>query len=150
MRKFIAISILFINYVTYSQIKVIETIPIEKIGRLGTNGSSDIYVQKEGNEYKVFYKNMDPNDTNSIRNFSFKDLEGDYDNLYNIIMGGFSATPVADIKLELPNDFVWLHYTRSLQKVVTLQFMSTNKITTTAGISDFISKADVAKLFGKN
>jgi hypothetical protein len=149
MKKFIAISILFINYATYSQIKVIETVPIEKIGRIGTNGSSDIYVQKEGNEYKVFYKNMDPEDVNSVRSFSFKDLQGDFESLINIINGGFNATPVADIKLELPNDFVWLHYTRSLQKVVTLQFMSTNKITTTTGISDFMTKSDVAKLFGR-
>ena len=68
---------------------------------------------------------------------------------YNLIIKGFAATPVADIKLELPNDYVWLHYIRNLQKVVTLQFMSTNKLSSSTGISDVLTKADVAKLFGK-
>ena len=151
MRKFFILAILFFSFsISYSQIKVIETVPIEKIGRVGTNGSSDIYIQKEGNEYKLVYKNTEPEDAGEFSSFSFKDLNGDFENFYTLINTGFNATPVADIKLELPNDFVWLHYIRNLQKVVTLQFMSSNKVSSTTGISDVLSKSDVAKLFGKN
>ena len=151
MRKIITVAILFFSIsLTYGQIKVIETVPIEKIGRVGTNGTSDIYIQKEGNEYKLVYKNTEPEDAGEFSSFSFKDLDGDFENFYNLINKGFNATPVADIKLELPNDFVYLHYIRNLQKVVTMQFMSSNKVSSATGISEVLSKADVAKLFGKN
>lgn len=149
MKKIIAISFLFINYLGYSQIRVIPTVPIEKIGRIGENGSSDIYIQKEGNEYTVFFKNIEPTETSSSTKFNFKDLTGDFEALYTIISDGFNANPIADIKLDLPNDIIWLHYTKSLQKVVTLQFMSKDKATSITGISDFMTKADINSLFGK-
>ncbi|WP_394759508.1 hypothetical protein [Flavobacterium sp.] len=148
MKKFIVLSFLFINYLGYSQIKVIETVPIEKIGRIGANGTSDIYIQKEGNEYTVSFKNIEDVDNGNVK-FNFKDLAGDFENLYTIISNGFNASPVADIKLDLPNDIIWLHYTKSLQKMVTLQFMTKNKLTAATGISDSMTKADVNNLFGK-
>ena len=149
MKKIIAIAFLLVNYIGLSQVKVIPTVPIEKIGRIGENGSSDIYVQKEGNEYTFFFKNIEPNETSSSTKFNFKDLTGDFESLYTIISDGFNASPVADIKLDLPNDIVWLRYTKSLQKVVTLQFVSKDKITLVIGTSDFMSKADINNLFGK-
>jgi hypothetical protein len=148
MKKFIVLSFLFINYLGYSQIKVIETVPIEKIGRIGANGTSDIYIQKEGNEYTVSFKNIEDVDNGNVK-FNFKDLAGDFENLYTIISNGFNASPVADIKLDLPNDIIWLHYTKSLQKLVTLQFMTKNKVTAATGISDSMTKADINSLFGK-
>jgi hypothetical protein len=149
MKKFIAILFLFVNYFGYSQIKVIETVPIEKVGRIGANGTNDIYILKEGNEYKIFFKNTEPTDMNSSRSFNFKDLTGDFESLYTIISDGFNATPLLDIKLELPNDFVWLHYTKNLQKAVTLQFMTNNKATSVSGISDSMTRADINSLFGE-
>ena len=148
MKKIIAIVFLLFSYTGFSQIKVIETVPIEKIGRIGDNGTSDIYIQKEGNEYTISFKNIEDVDNGNVK-FNFKDLSGDFENLYTIISNGFNATPVADIKLDLPNDIVWLHYTKSLQKLVTLQFMSKNKVTTATGISDSMTKADINNLFGK-
>lgn len=148
MKKFVAIAFLLATYTGFSQIKVIETVPIEKIGRIGDNGSSDIYIQKEGNEYTISFKNIEDVDNGNVK-FNFKDLAGDFESLYTIISNGFNATPVADIKLDLPNDIVWLHYTKSLQKLVTLQFMSKNKVTTSTGISDSMTKSDVNSLFGK-
>jgi hypothetical protein len=146
MRRVILISILFISYCASSQIKVLETKPLEKVGKIGSN---DIYLQKEGNEYTVFYKNVEIKEVTAFRNFSFKDLDGDFEGLYKIIMDGFNASPLFDIKLELPNDYVWLHYTRSADKI-SMQFMSTNKVTSSTGISDFLNKAQVNKLFGKD
>ena len=148
MKKIVVIAFLLFSYVGFSQIKVIETVPIEKIGRIGENGTSDIYIQKEGNEYTISFKNTEDVDNSSVK-FNFKDLSGDFESLYTIISNGYNATPVADIKLDLPNDIVWLHYTKSLQKLVTMQFMSKNKVTTATGISASMTKAEINSLFGK-
>lgn len=145
MKKIIAVAFVLFNVCMHSQIKVLEVKTIEKLGKIGSN---DIYVQKEGNEYTIFYKNMDNENGNGYRNFSFKDLENDYENLYTIIVNGFNAGTLQDIKLELPNDYVWLHYTRSGPKV-SVQFMTSNKVTDVSGISDYIDMPSLNKLFGK-
>lgn len=131
---------------SFSQIKVLEVKQIEKLGKIGAN---DIYIQKEGDEYTFFYKNIENKEVSSYRNFSFKDVAGDYENFYTIIMNGFVASPLQDIKLEMPEDFVWLHYTRSGQKV-SVQFMTTNKISNNPGISDFLDVPSINKLFSKS
>jgi len=129
----------------YSQIKVLPTTPLERLGRVGV---SDVYVQKEGDTFTFFYKNIENKDDVNIRNFSFKNVENDYENLFKIIVDGFSASPMYDIKLELPNDYVWLHYTKATAKT-TVQFMTTNKVTSTTGISEMMTIEDVKKLFEK-
>lgn len=136
---------LFCVMTGFSQIKVLPTTPLERLGRVGV---SDVYVQKEGDNYTFFYKNIENKEDVNIRNFSFKNVENDYENLYKIIIDGFNASPMYDIKLELPNDYVWLHYTKTTAKT-TVQFMTTNKVTSSTGISEMMNIEDVKKLFEK-
>jgi hypothetical protein len=148
MRKIVLMSVFFVNLCAFSQIKVLDTKPFEKLGKLGTNGVDDIYVQKEGDEYTFFYKNIETKESTAYRNFSFKDVNKDYDGLYTIIANGFTANPLRDIKLELPNDYVWLHYTRNTQKVM-VQFMTSNITTDVSGISNLMTIDQINKLFSK-
>ena len=83
-----------------------------------------------------------------MRTFSFKNVDNDYENLYKIIMDGFNASPMYDIKLELPNDYVWLHYSKTTAKT-TVQFMTTNKVSGLTGISEGMTPDDIKKLFEK-
>ncbi|WP_428224757.1 hypothetical protein [Flavobacterium sp.] len=146
MKKLLSLALLLISsYAGFSQIKVVPTTPLERLGRVN---NSSIYVHKEGNLYTFYYKDIENPEESPIRNFSFKNLEGDYDNFFKVIMDGFNASPMYDIKLELPNDFVWLHYNKTTAKV-TVQFMTTNKANGTTGISEAMSPEDVKKLFEK-
>lgn len=145
MKKIITVAVLLINFLAFSQIKVVQTTPLEDIGKIGPK---DVYIQKEGDEFTVFYKNIEIKEVDAMRKFSFKNVDNDFENLYTIIMDGFKASPLYDIKLELPNDFVWLHYTRKADKL-TVQLMSSNKISSSTGISDYLTKDQIGKLFGK-
>jgi hypothetical protein len=148
MKKTIILGMLLLSAsAVFSQIKVLEVTHLERLGRVGIN---DIYVQKEGNQYTFFYKNIEIPELkeNSIRNFSFKNIENDYEGLYKIITNAFAANPLNDVKLELPNDFVWLHFTKLIGKTV-FQFITTNKVTGVSGISEFMTIDDVKKLFEK-
>ena len=149
MKKIFTVSLLLVAFLGFSQIRVIPTVPVEKIGRIGENGTSDIFIQKEGNEYTVSFKNTELTELGTTTRFSFKDLAGDFQSLYTIISDGFNAANTADIKLDLPNEIVWLHYVKNLQKVVSMQFMTKSKTSAATGISEFMTKEDVNDLFGK-
>lgn len=146
MRKVLSLAVmLFCSVAGFSQIKVLPTTPLEKLGRVGQN---NIYVQKEGTNYTFFYKNIEEAEESGMRTFSFKNVDNDYENLYKIIMDGFNASPMYDIKLELPNDYVWLHYSKTTAKT-TVQFMTTNKVSGLTGISEGMTPDDIKKLFEK-
>jgi len=146
MKKVIAIAILFMSSIGYSQIKVVETVPVEKLGRVNNN----FYVQKIGDEFTVFYTTVQSEDEASgLKAFTFKNVNNDYQGLYSIISNGFNASPLNDIKLELPNNFVWLHYIVSSDKT-TVQFMVSNKEASSTNVSEPLSKEQVEKLFQKS
>ncbi|TRX36938.1 hypothetical protein FNW52_06785 [Flavobacterium sp. ZT3R18] len=146
MKKVIAIAVMFMSSIGFSQIKVVETVPVERLGRI----SNDFYVQKIGDEYTFFYKTTQSEDEDvALKNFTFKNVDNAYQSLYGIISNGFSASPLNDIKLELPNNFVWLHYIVSSDKT-TVQFMVTNKSANSTSVSESLSKEQVDKLFQKS
>ncbi|MWB94879.1 hypothetical protein GON26_10915 [Flavobacterium sp. GA093] len=146
MKKIITIAILFFSFISFAQIKVIETVPVEKLGRVNNN----FYIQKIGNEYTVFYNTVQTGDeAPGIKKFTFKNVNDDYSSLYTIIVNGFAASPLYDIKLELPDNYVWLHYIANTDKTL-VQFMVSNKDNATgANVSEPLSREQIEKLFQK-
>ncbi|WP_431244944.1 hypothetical protein ACQ9BO_12505 [Flavobacterium sp. P21] len=148
MKNIITVVALFLSFVSFAQIKVLETVPVEKLGKVNNN-----YIQKIGDEYTVYYTSIQNDDDSSpLRKFSFKNVNNDYSNLYTIIMNGFTASPLYDIKLELPNNYIWLHYTGSVvPDKATVQFMVSSKEATsaTSSVSEPFVKDQINKLFQK-
>jgi hypothetical protein len=145
MKKTILALALFITCFSFGQIKVIETIPVIRLGSIGQN---DMFIQHEGNEFTFFYKNIENEEAITSKSFAFKDLNNDFENLHEIIASGFVATPLLDIKLELPKDFVWLHYSTNLGRTF-VQFMSKNIKNESTGVSKAFSIEEINKLFEK-
>ncbi|MCA1918845.1 hypothetical protein B0A79_16050 [Flavobacterium piscis] len=148
MKRIITIAILMFSFVSFAQIKVIETVPVERLGKVNNN-----YIQKIGDEYTVYYTSIQNDDeSSSLRKFTFKNVNNDYNSLYNIIVNGFTATPLYDIKLELPNNYIWLHYTGSvIPEKATVQFMVSSKdaSSATSNVSEPLLKDQINKLFQK-
>lgn len=148
MKRIITIAVLMFSVVSFAQIKVLETVPVEKLGKVNNN-----YIQKIGDEYTVYYTCIQTDDDSStLRKFTFKNVNNDYASLYSIIMNGFNASPLYDIKLELPNNYIWLHYTGSvIPEKATVQFMVSSKDTSSASsnISEPFVKDQINKLFQK-
>jgi hypothetical protein len=146
MKKIIAIAVLFISAVGFSQIKVVETVPVEKLGRV----NNSFYVQKIGDDFTFFYTTVQSEEEEAaLKAFTFKNVDNAYQSLYKIISSGFSASPLNDVKLELPNNYVWLHYIASSDKT-TVQFMVSSKEASSTHISEPLSKEQVEKLFQKS
>ena len=145
MKKIILSLVLLVSGLGFSQIKVIERIPVIKLAHVGNN---DIYIQNEGDTLTFFYKNTEAED-NSVKSFSFRDLNNDYDSLRQIIVDGFTSDPLLDIKLELPNEYVWLHYSRKSLDRTYVQFLTSNKSYGSTGASKEFSLEQIEKLFSK-
>nr|WP_315142421.1 hypothetical protein [uncultured Flavobacterium sp.] len=146
MKKIITIAVLLFSVVTFGQIKVLQTVPIEKLGRVNSN----FYIQKMGDEYTVYYASMqNEEEAASVKKFTFKDVDNAYNSLHTIITNGFSASPLSDIKLELPNNYVWLHYNVGGPGKVTVQFMVSSKEGVSNNISEPLTSEQVDKLFQK-
>jgi hypothetical protein len=146
MKRIITIAILMFSFVSFAQIKVLETVPVERLGKVNNN-----YIQKIGDEYTVYYTSIQNDDeSSSLRKFTFKNVNNDYNSLYSIIVNGFTATPLYDIKLELPNNYIWLHYTGSvIPEKATVQFMVSSKdaSSATSSVSEPLLKDQINKLF---
>lgn len=148
MKRIFTIAIMLFSFVSFAQIKVLETVPVEKLGKVNNN-----YIQKVGDEYTVYYTSIQNDDeSSSLRKFTFKNVNDDYTSLYNIIVNGFTASPLYDIKLELPNNYIWLHYTGSaVPDKATVQFMVSSKdaSSATSSVSEPFVKDQINKLFQK-
>lgn len=145
MKKTILALVVLISSFSFAQIKIIETIPVIRLGSIGQN---DMYIQHEGNEFTFFYKNIENENMVTQKSFTFKDLNNDFENLHEIIASGFVANPLLDIKLELPYDYVWLHYSTNLGKNF-VQFMSKNIKNESTGVSKSFTIQEIDKLFEK-
>ena len=145
MKKVLVALTLILNCVAFAQIKIVETVPIVRLGSIGQN---DIFIQNEGDKYTFYFKNVEKEEETNTRSFSFKDLDNDFSKLQEIIVSGFSADPLLDVKLELPNEFVWLHYSKELDRTY-VQFMSKNKNNEITGVSKAFSIDQIDKLFEK-
>lgn len=145
MKNLITILVLFISCMSFGQIKVIETTPIIRLGAIGQN---DMYIQAEGDKYTFTYKNIEKEEEITTRSFMFRDLNNDIQKLEDIILSGFSAEPLLDIKLELPNDYIWLHYSKNLDRTY-VQFMCRSKDGSTSGVSKSFNLEQIVKMFDK-
>jgi len=145
MKKTILAFALLISAVSMAQIKVIERTPIIKLGYVGQN---DVYIQSEGDNYTFFYKNIE-SENETMKSFSFRDLKNDYKALHQIIVDGFTSDPLLDIKLELPGEYLWLHYSKKSLDRTYVQFMISDKKNNAVGASKELSLQQINKLFEK-
>ncbi|MDV4024910.1 hypothetical protein CMT52_11260 [Elizabethkingia anophelis] len=145
MKKTILFFALVVSTFLFSQIKVDNSPNPIQIGKI-TAGS--ITLDKTGDKYTFCYNDAKFTKIDSFKCFSFIETGSDLDNLYNIIMGGFETAPKENIKLDLPNDKVELHFEK-MMGVVSMRFSQLNKETGVYGYSGYMSKKQVNKLFGK-
>lgn len=109
MRKIILLITCMFGISVFSQIKVLKN---ESLVEIGKDNSVGLY--KKEDKYTVNYQDLNTSNLNTIRAFSFQNLNGDVSGLYKLIMDGFISAPEENIVLELPNDIIELHYEKKL------------------------------------
>lgn len=128
----------------FSQIKVLKN---ESLVEVGKDNSVGLY--KKDDKYTINYQDLNTANLNTIRSFSFQNLDGDVAGLYQMITEGFTVLPNENIVLELPNDIIELHYEKNYGQP-TVQFIQyINKNKKYVGKSQFLNRKQVDKIFGK-
>ncbi|BFO68804.1 hypothetical protein KCF3NO3_47870 [Chryseobacterium sp. KCF3-3] len=128
----------------FSQIKVLKN---ESLVEIGKDNSVGLY--KKEDKFTINYQDLNTSNLNTIRSFSFQNLNGDVAGLYKLIMDGFVSTPEENVVLELPNDIIELHYEKNYGQQ-TMQFIQViNKNRKYIGKSQFLNQKQVEKIFGR-
>ena len=108
MKKLTLLFLILVATVANAQIKRVETAKREEIGKIAPMGSMSMILEQQGNTYIITYRDVKYTSIDALKSFTFEETGTDLDNLYNMIMDGFENTPESDIKIELPNDTIWL------------------------------------------
>lgn len=144
MRKIILLITCMFGISVFSQIKVLKN---ESLVEIGKDNSVGLY--KKEDKFTINYQDLNTSNLNTIRSFSFQNLDSDVSGLYQLIMDGFISPPDENILLELPNDIIELHYEKNYGQP-TVQFIQyINKNRKYVGKSQFLTRKQVDKIFGK-
>lgn len=148
MKHFVLITFLLFSIIGFSQIQTVRKSGTVEIGRVGPMGKQNLWCERSGNTYTFYYKDMKSPRMATVKSFSFKNLNNDFDNLYDLIMEGFKEMPIENTMVKLPKDIIFLHY----EKVVgatSFQFWHGDGKKMDGGVSQLLTKGQVQKLFGK-
>ncbi|WP_080779768.1 hypothetical protein [Chryseobacterium phocaeense] len=144
MRKIILLITCMFGISVFSQIKVLKN---ESLVEIGKDNSVGLY--KKEDKFTINYQDLNTSNLNTIRSFSFQNLDGDVSGLYKLITDGFVTTPDENVVLELPNDIIELHFEKNYGQP-TMQFIQyINKNRKYVGKSQFLNQKQVEKIFGK-
>jgi len=150
MKKLTLLVMLVVTATSFAQLKKVETVKSEEIGKVGPFGMpKTIDCTKMGNKYTFEYKDMQFPDMNDYKKFSFEDVENTFEDLYKTIMDGFETMPKEDITLELPNYIISLKFTKAIGMTSVAFFSAPKTNTSLIGYSSPLTKKQVEKLFGK-
>ncbi|MCW3161671.1 hypothetical protein [Chryseobacterium oryctis] len=145
MRKILLLFTCMFGISVFSQIKILKN---ETLVEIGKDNSVGLY--KKDDKFTINYQDINTSNLNTIRSFSFLNLNSDVESLYKLISDGFIDPPIGNTTLELPNDIVELHFEKNYGQP-TVQFIQfINKNRKYVGKSQFLNKKQIDKIFGKS
>ena len=144
MKKITIIFTLLFSTLAFSQIKIIKTDELIEVGK-----DNSVGLYKRGNKYVFNYQDVNAGNLNTIRSFTFSDLNNDLETFYLLIIDGLNTLPKADITLDLPDDILELHFERNYGQPTVQFIQNINKTKKYYGKSQFLNRKQVEKIFGK-
>lgn len=140
-KKITILLFLIVTLSGYSQISVSTKETPILIGK-----SSQVTCEQIGNTYIFTYRDLKFTQLKEFKSFQFNEENEDFNKLYELMQAGLKTKPEENIVLELPNCTLKLEFLKSMG-VGNVRFIHTeNGIT---GISSWLTKKKLAKLFGK-
>lgn len=131
-----------------SQIKQVEDVNPELIGKVGPKKAPHVGLYKLEDVYYFEYNDVKFTHIDSFKKITFLNEDNTLDSLYKLIKENIENPPKEDIKLEFPNNYVWLEFTKNMG-IVSVRFYDKNRKTDIEGLTIWMTKKQIDKLFGK-
>lgn len=150
------VGLLFLNFLTFSQIIVVpdEDKPtIENVGEVAPMGSfiasCDRYISKsKDTSYRIGFRNAEYTTLLDIVYFEFNETDNDFLKLYNLIIDNLQKKEIKTIDIKLISGTLKLKFDK-MYGIPYLQFFYISRNTNDAGYSPTITLKQCKKLFGK-
>lgn len=146
--KRLPLILFFLTTISYAQIKIADE-KIELIGKIAPMGNLHIKCEKEGQYYKFTYSDTKYTTIDNYKSFYFKDENNAFNDLYDIMLEGLKNPPSEDIKLELPESYIWLKFQKVLGVGNVMIFHDNYKNGKVVGSTIWLTKRKLNILFGK-
>ena len=149
MKKIILLLALTLSTVSFAQLKKVETVKAEEIGKVGPFGAPmQIECTKVGNVYTISYRDIEFKTIDEYRSFEFEDVDNTFEDLYAAIKDGLEKLPEESVTLELPNYILSLEFKKALG-VPLVRFYTSPKGSSRVSASNQFTRKQIDKLFGK-
>lgn len=150
MKKTILLFGMLLSTFAFSQLKQIEVEKCEEVGGIKPMGSTHIVLEKCSEDRYVFtYSDIKYTKINEFKSFALKNEDNAIEHLYEAMMNGMANPPKETIRFELPNDVIELHFVKALG-IGNVQIRHwVNKNPEVIGLTVYLDKKKVNKLFGK-
>lgn len=132
---------LLISTSLFAQFKKVESQKEEKIGKV-----QNFEIIKRGEHYVVTYSDAKFVQLDEYKSFVLNEEE--FNQLYEIIQKGLQEVPKDKVDIE-NDDFILSIEFVKMMGVRSLKMFHYDKKTTIAGVTGYLTKRQVAKLFGK-
>lgn len=152
MKTLLITAFIAISGLSFGQIQRVERPKTERIGKIKPFGKFWIESTRDGNRYTFTYRDRKFRHIGDYKHFSFADVDGAFDRLYEMIMDGFSKKHKKGEQstlLEIPVGYLWLTFRTNLG-ITRFSFgHGLGKNGYALGFSPWLTKKQVMKLFGK-
>lgn len=143
--KILLLLTLSVPFISFSQIKVVDSSSAEKIGEAKVSGFKFMECYKDGEIYGFTYKDMKFTHINEWKTFVFFDKDNAFDNFYSIIISVLETGEGVDI--EIPNGRISISPKKVFGRT-RVEFFHTNEAGT-IGMTNNFNRKQIDNLFGK-
>ncbi|KGO94101.1 hypothetical protein [Flavobacterium subsaxonicum] len=147
MKKFTLLLVLFVTSLASAQLKTSEVKDPVEIGKVAPMGKTQILISQYPDNYLFLYRDMDYPNIDEYKSFII--LNTEFEDLYALIAKSFEDKKEGEIKVELQMNTIYIKTVKSLGIVNVQISHDVTKSGSVAGRTQFITKKQLDKLFGK-
>jgi hypothetical protein len=149
MKTIITILLCCITLSGFAQLEIVETEKPIQIGKITNLGQLSIECEKYGDKYVFTYQDVKFQHVLEYKSFSLQNEQA-FEELYNLIISKWEDPPKEDIMIRLEDGYLWVRFARALGTTNVGFSHSVDENANIIGISTWLNKKRLDKLFGKN
>ncbi|WP_417868006.1 hypothetical protein [Xanthomarina gelatinilytica] len=149
MKKIFTILLCCISFSVFAQLEVVQTEKPIQIGKISNLGQLSIECEKYGERYVFTYQDVKFQQIINYKTFTLNN-EQTFNELYNLIVKNWDNPPKEDIMIKLEEGYLWVKFARALGTTNVGFAHSVDENADVIGISTWLTKRRLDKLFGKD